>query len=537
MNVDPFAMPPATAAATAGTSTAASRLARLMQRAESYRSSNQDTAAAACYESVIKEQPDNVAALLGLAELHLARGGHNPGRALIMRAVSGHLENPRLALQLVGALNTVSESALMVEIARQLAPPMWDSAQSLAEMAHHLSKIGAHELARDFARAGVARDANHLPSLYVHAMLDVFFGDKESAAEHAERCIGLLPGDPGSHWLLSRLRLPDAGRRIDRLRCELDRAADAEAQVYLAYALHNELHEQRDYTAAWAALEHACRVKRSTLKYTQASSDRLFAELRRWSADEIRSPDGFDEPRLRPVFVIGLHRSGTTLAERILSGHSQITAGGETYDLRAQLRRASGLHFFDELDPAVVERRAGLNYRAIGDAYLRSMAWRNRGTPMLTDKLPSNYFNVGFIARALPQARFIHLRRDPVDVGLSSLRTLFSSACPYSYDQAEYVAHYRHYLALMEHWRELLPDRILDVDYSELVSAPEASATRMAQFCGVNFEPAMLSIKSRDDAVATASSVMMRDGIRTDRGKVWKAYESQLQPMIDALGA
>lgn len=536
MNLDPFAIPPA-APADASTAAPGSRLARLMQRAEGYRSSNQDAAAAACYESVIKEQPDHVAALLGLAELHLARGGHNPGRALIVRAVSGHLENPRLALQLVGALNTVSESGLMVEIARQLAPPMWDSAQSLSEMAHQLSKIGAHELAREFSRAGLARDANHLPSLYVHAMLDVFFGDNESAAEHAERCIGLLPSDPGSHWLLSRLRLPDAGRRIDRLRFELDRAPDAEAQVYLSYALHNELHDQRDYAASWAALQRGCRVKRNTLDYSQAASDHLFGALRQWGVDEIRSADGFDEPRLRPVFVIGLHRSGTTLAERILSGHSQITAGGETYDVRAQLRRASGLHFFDDLDPAVVERRAGLNYRAIGDAYLRSMAWRNRGTPMLTDKLPSNYFNLGFIARALPQARFIHLRRDPVDVGLSSLRTLFSQACPYSYEQSEYVAHYRNYLALMEHWRELLPDRILDVDYSELVSAPEASATRMAKFCGVDFEPTMLSIKSRNDAVATASSVMMRDGIRTDRGKVWKAYESQLQPMIDALSA
>lgn len=538
MNFDPFAIPPAApAAAPEGASTTAARLARLMQRADGYRNSHQDAAAAACYESVIKEQPDHVAALLGLAELHLGRGGHNPGRALIVRAVSGHLASPRLALQLVRALNTVSESGLMVEIARQLAPPMWDSAQSLAEMANELSMVGAHELARDFARAGVARDANHPPSLYVHAMLDVFFGDNESATEHAERCIGLLPGDPGSHWLLSRLRLPDAGRRIDRLRFELERAPDAEAEAYLAYALHNELHDQRDYAASWAALERACRVKRSTLEYTQAASDRLFGELRRWRADEILTTDGFDEQRLRPVFVIGLHRSGTTLAERILSGHSQITAGGETYDVRAQLRRASGLHFFQDLATEVVERRAGLNYRAIGDAYLRSMAWRNRGTPMLTDKLPSNYFNVGFIARALPQARFIHLRRDPVDVGLSSLRTLFSHACPYSYDQGEYVAHYRNYLALMEHWRELLPERILDVDYSDLVNAPEASATRMAKFCGVDFEPAMLSIQTRNDAVSTASSVMMRDGIRTDRGKVWKAYESQLQPMIDALGS
>jgi hypothetical protein len=89
---------------------------------------------------------------------------------------------------------------------------------------------------------------------------------------------------------------------------------------------------------------------------------------------------------------------------------------------------------------------------------------------------------------------------------------------------------------VMDHWRALLPDRILDVGYDELVNAPEATAARMAAFCGLDYEPSMLQIESRDDAVATASSVMMRDGIRRDRGKVWKAYETQLAPMIEALG-
>ena len=225
------------------------------------------------------------------------------------------------------------------------------------------------------------------------------------------------------------------------------------------------------------------------------------------------------------------------MAERILSGHSAVTAGGETYDIRAQLRRASGLHFSGDLDAQVVRARHTLDYGAIGLGYLQGMAWRARGARCVTDKLPSNYFNVGFIARALPAARFICLSRDPIDVGLSSLRTLFSSACPYSYDQTEYVAHYRNYLRLMAHWREQFPDRILDIAYDELVNAPERSAARMAHFCGLDYEPAMVQIESRSDAVATASSVMMRDGIRRDRGRVWAAYEAQLQPMIEALGA
>lgn len=514
-----------------------SRLRRLLQRAETYRSGGQLDAAAASFDACLEVEHDNVQALLGLAEMHLRLGAHNAARSAVLRATGGRLESPRLALQLLGGLNAVGESGAIVEFARQIVPPLWDSAGSLAEVAHVLSQVGAHELARDFAHAAVARDPGHPPSLYVHATLDVFFGEVASAAEHIERCLAILPGDPGSHWLLSRLRQDDAGRRIDRIERELARAPDAYSEGFLAYALHNELHELGDYERAFAALQRGCRAKRGSLNYRPEESAGLFAALREWRAEEISAGGGCEEGAFTPVFVIGLHRSGTTLAERMLGGHSQVRAGGETYDIRTQLRRASGRHFADELDLATVQSRATLDYRSIGENYLQGMRWRGDGRPLLTDKLPSNYYNLGFIARALPHARFVHLRRDPVDVGLSSLRTLFSFACPYSYDPMEFVAHYRDYARLMEHWRAVVGDRILDVDYEQLVADPVASATRMAAFCGLSFEPAMPAIETRNEAVSTASSVMMRDGIRRDRGKLWKAYERQLAPMIDALAA
>ena len=237
------------------------------------------------------------------------------------------------------------------------------------------------------------------------------------------------------------------------------------------------------------------------------------------------------------MFVIGLHRSGTTLAEQVLAGHPSIAGGGETYDIRAQLRRTTRLHFPHELDVRVIGQRRSIDYPALGQHYLRGMGWRAQGKPVVTDKLPSNYLNLGFIANALPDAKFIHLRRDPVDVGFSSLRTLFSHACPYSYDPLDFARHFHQYRRLMDHWRERFADRILDVDYDDLVADPQGTATRMARFVGLEFEPTMLALERRTDAVATASSVMMRDGIRRDRGKVWLPYERHLGAMIEALNA
>lgn len=513
----------------------ASRLRRLTQRAETFRQAGQKEAAIQSLEAALQLQPDSIATNLAIAELQLEAGRHNPAREAALRALQGHFASPRLALDVIHMLNRLSESGLIVELARQLPPQMWDSAKSLAEIAQALSMIGAHDLARAYAREAVRRDPNHPPSLVIHATMDVYYGDLESAAEHAERCLQFIPDDPGAHWLLSRLRLPDGERRVARIQRELDRGVTPEVESWLAYAQHNELHDMKDYDRAWVALERACRAKRTALGYDPAAAAALFEQLLGWTAEEVATPDGYEDPRLTPIFVIGLHRSGTTLTERIISGHSQVKAGGETYDIRAQLRRASGLHFTGEVDPRVVQARAGLDYRAIGEGFLRGIAWRAEGAPYVTDKLPSNYYNVGFIARALPRARFVNLRRDPINVGLSSLRTLFSHACPYSYDQDDFVQHHRNYERLMAHWHRLLPDRILDVHYDDLVNAPEVTTMRIAQFCGLQYEPAMVKIESRSEAVSTASSVMMRDGIRRDRGEVWKAYERQLQPMIRGL--
>jgi hypothetical protein len=162
------------------------------------------------------------------------------------------------------------------------------------------------------------------------------------------------------------------------------------------------------------------------------------------------------------------------------------------------------------------------------------MSWRAAGKPYVTDKLPSNYFNVGFIARALPESRFIHLVRDPIDVGFSSLRTLFSHAAPYSYAQQDFIAHHHRYRELMSSWHARLPGRIMDVRYDDLVREPESMARQMAEFVGLDFEPGMIQLETRTGAVATASSVMMRDGIRKDRGKIWKPYERHLAPLIQA---
>ncbi len=516
---------------------AAGRVRRHFQRAESYLAAGHAEAAASSLEAVLAEHPGHVPALLKLSALHLMAGRYSPAFELTMRASREPIASPGIALQLIGQMVAIGQSAIVIDMCKQLPPPMWDSANALASVAQNLSRIGEHRLARDYVRAAVAMDPQHPPSLYMSANIEVFFGETDLAAQQLERCIQLAPQIADAHWLLSRLRQPQAEVRVARLEQQLKTARPGEDEAFLAYALHNELHDTRDYPRAWAALERACRAKRQTLNYDPATARRLFDRLSKWSGAEITAAQGTDDRSLTPIFVVGIHRSGTTLVERILGGHSQVHAAGETYEMPTQLRADTGFYHPTVVDERIVAARQSIDYHAVGNGYLAAMRWRANGRPFVTDKLPSNFLNLGFIAQALPHARIVHVRRDPIDTGLSNLRTLFTTACPYSYDQQEFVQYYGWYHELMAHWRRVLPGRILDVDYEAVVADPSAAARRMSEFCGLAFEPGMIDIGHSSDPVATASSVLVRDGIRRDRSRVWEAYAAQLQPMIQAIAA
>jgi hypothetical protein len=238
-----------------------------------------------------------------------------------------------------------------------------------------------------------------------------------------------------------------------------------------------------------------------------------------------------------PLFIVGLHRSGTTLLERILSGHPDVADAGETYSFSAQLRYAAD-HFCRLVaDTTIAERAPGFDYAAVGRGFLDAMRARSRGRGFVTEKQNPNFVLLGPIAKALPQAKLLHMRRDPADTCFSNLRTLFTHEAGYSYDQIEMADYCKAYHDLMRHWREAMPERVLDIDYDAMVQAPEAQAQRIAAHCGLDYRPDMLQVERRTGMVATASSHQVRQGILKNRGGAWKRYERHLGPLLDRLAA
>jgi hypothetical protein len=345
--------------------------------------------------------------------------------------------------------------------------------------------------------------------------------------------VRLDPGNASAWWQLSRLRTQSADTHfVDELRQAIEKVKGSRATSLIEFALHRELDRLGDYPEAARALDRACASMRETVKYTADESDRLYAALRTLPTNNADGGGGtgvVDMP-FTPVFIVGMHRSGTTLLEHLLAGHDEVCAGGELYDFTSQLRLAADHYCATELDVKIVEAASGFDYQAIGNGYLEGLEWRRSGQRLVTDKLPSNFLNIGFILRALPNAKILHMYRDPMETCFSNLREPFSeNTCRYSYDQDELAKYYRQYFALMAHWRQRFPGRIHDVTYTSLTTDPTAEMKRVSAYLGIDFQPAMLETGAR--AVNTASSVQVRQKVSLPTQPKWQPYREYLTPM------
>jgi tetratricopeptide (TPR) repeat protein len=417
-----------------------------------------------------------------------------------------------------------------------LPPPSQVGIPVLLTIAAQLSYLNQQERALPFLAEARRGDPDFPPMLLASAQVLIYLGRFEEAEADLMHCLQVAPDLAPAYWQLARLRrqTPEHNH-VSRLE-ELLRKDDSpvERTALLAYALHKELDDLGDHDRAWTALETALRAKRQALAYDPEETRQLFDRLVALPVAPAVLPAPGQAGRM-PIFIVGMHRSGTTLLEQLLDGHDDVKGVGELYDFTSQMRYATDHHCRGVIDATIVERAGSVDFEAVGRGYLDKMGWRLGRERCFTDKLPSNFLNIGFICRAFPQAKILHMVRDPVETCFSNLRELFSDANPYSYDQLELADYYRQYRRLMAHWHKAWPGRILDVDYAELTRDPETVLRRVSAFCGLDFQPRMLALTERERGVATASAVQVRQGIVARERPKWAPYEAYLQPLIQAL--
>lgn len=244
----------------------------------------------------------------------------------------------------------------------------------------------------------------------------------------------------------------------------------------------------------------------------------------------------FGNPSVKPLFIVGMPRSGTSLLEQILASHPNVYGGGEMLFLHAELRRRLGPRYRTEFAEAI----AGLPDAELADIAAALVAHVDEVAPAarhVTDKMPSNFMLLGLLHALFPKARIIHCRRDPLDTCVSCFTTSFKQGHKFTNDLTELGEYYRLYEEAMAHWRGILPPGTLhEVRYEDLVADLEPEVRALLDFCGLDWDGACLHFQDNARAVSTASVFQVRQPVYRSAVGRWKRYAAHLEPLQKALG-
>ncbi|NWG52834.1 MAG: sulfotransferase, partial [Hydrogenophilaceae bacterium] len=403
-----------------------------------------------------------------------------------------------------------------------------------------LSHGGDHARAAVFFERAAAKapEANILHNLGVARQ---FTGDLAGAAEAFRAELALQPEGRRPYAALVHLeKQTRQANFIPELEAQFARAeGDANAQLQIGHALAKSFEDLGEAQTAFAWLVRAKAAKKRESPYAPEAARALM----RAAVEAYRAaPAGSGHPSDAPIFIVGMPRTGTTLLDRVLSGHPAIVSAGELSDFPALAADAGRAAADPPLtDESVMRATARIDAAALGAAYERAARARIGPALRFIDKMPVNALHAGLIHRALPQARIICLRRHPMDACLSNFRQIFGPEAAhywYAFD-LEWTAHYYvAFDALMAQWRALLPaDRFTEVAYEALVGDLEGEARRLISFCGLPWDDRCLAPHENASPVATASAVQVRAPVHARSVGRWRAYEAALEPVAAILRA
>ena len=434
------------------------------------------------------------------------------------------------------ALERWQEAVECSDRALELRP---NAVQAHCNRGQALFKLERHAESAVNYRAALAIDPDYVRALSRKSVLDYVLGRFDESLASAGRMRTL---DPSGAQYYYYLLLADTKRfasgdpeiaEMEKL-VEDDEAVNESQRKDLHFSLGKIYDSLGEPERSFRHLVAANALQRRQSEYDEAKALALIAETREiYTAEFIAGRAGHGDPSTRPIFIVGMPRSGSTLLEQILAGHPRVQTGGERRDFQEVLIALKGTNAADVTATMTPEE-----HRRLGAAYLERATASMPPSDRFTDKMLGNIIYAGLIHLALPNARIIWARRNPVDCCFSSFSQNFEKGGPrYVNNLGELGRYYRATQDLGEHWRRVLPPGVMiEVQYEDVVSGVEAQARRILDFCGLEWNDACLAFHKVERPVMTASAVQVRQPLyRTSVGR-WRPYAEQLKPLFDALG-
>ncbi len=464
------------------------------------------------YDSILAYEPDNLHVLIDLGLDAQDKGDFDRAEDYFARAIQSDGNNP----------------------------------EALVGMA--LTKLDQGELRYALKLGDKAAKMQHSP--YVMCRLGLLYreaGKLDAAEKHLTAAIEQLPEYVPAYYSLYMVRKFGADAPyLDRLQA-VEKKKDTlsiDDRMKLEFTLGKAYFDLGESDKAFAHYAEGNKIKRGSINYLPELHEkyidsviRLFDEK---TVKQFKNAGSVTSDR--PIFVVGMMRSGSTMVDQILSSHPQCGSIGESKILAHSIPAYQNVEvpnyvkkglpsitqkFMDDMSPAMLD--------GIGNKYLELMDRIAGKEPRIIDKMLYSYIWAGLLRLALPNAKIINTSRDPVDTGLSIWTLLFREGAYFAYDQKEIGRYYLAYKKLMNHWNALFPGEIYEASYEKMVADQETETRKLLDFCNLPFDERCLRFHESERQVKTASQAQVRQPIYKDSVKKWKKYEQHLQPLIETL--
>jgi Tfp pilus assembly protein PilF len=401
-----------------------------------------------------------------------------------------------------------------------------------------LQETGAYDEARQAFEKALAIEPNFAKAMCNLAMMVLHSGGIEEARDLYRRAYALQPSLSGA--VLGLAQVSTSKREevsVEAIERQLAQPSlGAQDRCWLHFALAKIFDDSGDFGRAFEHARQAHELERPTIGGEYKSPAAIVRnKMQIFDSRFFAARTAFGRRSERPVFVVGLPRSGTTLVEQILASHPAIHGGGELPDIPRLCRQLPQLTRVVDPYPLGIRQLDEPFAIALAGRYLRALQGLSRDAARVIDKMPYNFWYLGFIALLFPKARIINCRRNPLDVFVSNYFTAFRHPIRHAGDQQLFGEFYAAYATLMDHWRRVLPNPILDVDYEDLVSHQEPVSRMMVDFCGLPWDEACLTFYRNARTVRTASAAQVRRDIYTNSINRWQGYSTYLRPLIEYL--
>lgn len=507
------------------------------QQGEAFQLQGDCAAAARMLEQALRLNPLCVGTWVSLSEVLFQNGEITPSLDCLKQALQLHPGDIRARLLLGNYQKQLGEQESAVGNYRYVLEHEPHNVAAAVNLASVLREQGQAPAAVTLLRGVIGRGSISPHILFNFANTLVDLGEFSEARQYYRTALATHPQPAKVFFNLASITRFSSEDRESLQQMQNHVAARLttnDDQIYYHFALGKAHDDLEEFSTAFQHYQQANSLVVAAFD-PEDHQRQVEGWMNCWSARFLHARQDWGHEAASPIFIVGMPRSGTTLVERLLAAHPEIHPLGERPELRLLIDQYEQSLGCDSGDLAAVGRLTQADVHQLAENYLRDVRLP-AGTSHFTDKMPANFLWIGWIALCFPHARIIHCRRDPRDVCLSCYFQHFNAKIPYAYNLHHLVKYIRSYEQLMSHWGAVLPEKILDVQYENLVEAPDAETRRMLAFLGLSegnesdFQPV------QGGTVRTASAWQARQPIYKTSRQRWLKYRDHAGPLLEEFG-